>query len=63
MTRWPSEPIYGTAIVAGRALFGFWGLKHTVTGAAHVPATGGAVLASDCTPSAAEPEAMSGARG
>lgn len=45
MTRWPSEPIYGTAIVAGRALFGFWGLRRTVTGAAHVPATGGAVLA------------------
>ncbi|MBT2518981.1 1-acyl-sn-glycerol-3-phosphate acyltransferase [Streptomyces sp. ISL-90] len=45
MTPRPSEPIYSTAIAAGRALFGFWGLKRTVTGAEHVPATGGAVLA------------------
>jgi 1-acyl-sn-glycerol-3-phosphate acyltransferase len=45
MTRRPSEPIYSTAIVAGRALFGFWGLKRRVIGAEHVPATGGAVLA------------------
>lgn len=45
MTRQPSEPIYSTAIAAGRGLFGFWGLKRTVTGAEHVPATGGAVLA------------------
>lgn len=45
MTRRPSEPIYSTAIAAGRALFGFWGLKRTVTGVEHVPATGGAVLA------------------
>jgi 1-acyl-sn-glycerol-3-phosphate acyltransferase len=45
MTRRPSDPIYSTAIVAGRALFGFWGLKRTVSGAEHVPATGGAVVA------------------
>ena len=40
-----SEPIYSTAIVAGRGLFGFWGLKRRVRGAEHLPATGGAVLA------------------
>ena len=40
-----SEPIYSTAIVAGRGLFGFWGLKPRVRGAEHLPATGGAVLA------------------
>ncbi|WP_157002635.1 lysophospholipid acyltransferase family protein [Agromyces laixinhei] len=45
MTRRPSEPIYSTAIVAGRALFGFWGLRRRTTGAEHLPATGGAVLA------------------
>ncbi|KRC62367.1 glycerol acyltransferase [Agromyces sp. Root81] len=45
MTRRPSDPIYSTAIVAGRALFGFWGLKRNVAGAEHVPTTGGAVLA------------------
>jgi 1-acyl-sn-glycerol-3-phosphate acyltransferase len=40
-----SEPIYSTAIVAGRGLFGFWGLKRKVTGVEHVPEAGGAVLA------------------
>ncbi len=40
-----SEPIYSTAIVAGRALFGFWRLKPRVSGVEHVPASGGAVLA------------------
>ncbi|HET6673479.1 MAG TPA: lysophospholipid acyltransferase family protein [Agromyces sp.] len=40
-----SEPIYSTAIVAGRGLFGFWGLKRRVIGAEHLPTTGGAVLA------------------
>jgi 1-acyl-sn-glycerol-3-phosphate acyltransferase len=40
-----SEPIYSTAIIAGRGLFGFWGLKPRVRGVEHVPATGGAVLA------------------
>ncbi|RXZ50310.1 1-acyl-sn-glycerol-3-phosphate acyltransferase [Agromyces fucosus] len=45
MTRRRSDPIYSTAIIAGRALFGFWGLKRHVTGAEHVPVTGGAVVA------------------
>jgi 1-acyl-sn-glycerol-3-phosphate acyltransferase len=40
-----SEPIYSTAIVAGRGLFGFWRLKRRVSGVQHVPTTGGAVLA------------------
>ena len=40
-----SEPIYSTAIVAGRGLFGFWGLKRRVRGAEHLPSSGGAVLA------------------
>src|SRR5690554_1451509 len=39
------EPIYTAAIVAGRALFGFWRIKRTVTGASSIPATGGAVVA------------------
>lgn len=39
------EPIYTTAIAAGRALFGSWRLKPTVTGAKHLPSTGGAVIA------------------
>src|SRR6187399_2333239 len=43
--RHPSEPIYSMAIVAGRGLFGLWGLKRRVTGAEQVPVTGGAVLA------------------
>ncbi|WP_022893388.1 lysophospholipid acyltransferase family protein [Agromyces subbeticus] len=45
MTRRPSEPIYSTAIAAGRGLFGFWGLKRRVSGIEHVPTNGGAVLA------------------
>ncbi|MCU1424475.1 MAG: 1-acyl-sn-glycerol-3-phosphate acyltransferase [Microbacteriaceae bacterium] len=40
-----SDPIYGAAIGAGRALFGALRVKPTVTGAKHLPATGGAVLA------------------
>ena len=40
-----SEPIYSTAIVVGRAMFGALRLKRSVTGAEHIPATGGAVLA------------------
>ncbi len=40
-----SEPIYSTAIVAGRGLFGALGLKRHVTGVENVPDTGGAVLA------------------
>ncbi|TFD60201.1 1-acyl-sn-glycerol-3-phosphate acyltransferase [Cryobacterium suzukii] len=39
------EPIYSTAIGAGRALFGLLRVRPTVTGLEHVPATGGAVLA------------------
>jgi 1-acyl-sn-glycerol-3-phosphate acyltransferase len=43
--RRPSEPIYSTAIAAGRGLFGIWGLKRRVRGIEHVPPKGGAVLA------------------
>ncbi|MET1052565.1 MAG: lysophospholipid acyltransferase family protein [Mycetocola sp.] len=39
------EPVYTTAIAAGRLLFGALRLKPVVTGAEHLPATGGAVLA------------------
>ncbi|MHA6669008.1 lysophospholipid acyltransferase family protein [Homoserinimonas sp. A447] len=39
------EPIYTAAIVAGRALFGFWRVKRVVTGAENIPASGGAVVA------------------
>src|SRR5690554_5063221 len=39
------EPIYTAAIVAGRALFGFWRLKRTVTGVQNLPDSGGAVVA------------------
>ena len=45
MKRRPREPIYGTAVVAGRGLFGFWHLRRTVTGAHHLPDAGGAVIA------------------
>jgi len=45
MTRAPSEPIYATAVVAGRALFGFWRLRRTAQGLSNIPDTGGAVLA------------------
>lgn len=39
------EPIYTAAIVAGRALFGFWRIKRLVTGAHNLPDSGGAVIA------------------
>jgi 1-acyl-sn-glycerol-3-phosphate acyltransferase len=39
------EPVYTTAIGVGRLLFGALRLKPTVTGAEHLPSTGGAVLA------------------
>ena len=39
------EPIYGAAIGAGRTLFGLLRLKPSISGAANLPATGGAVLA------------------
>ncbi|GAB3606702.1 1-acyl-sn-glycerol-3-phosphate acyltransferase [Conyzicola nivalis] len=45
MTRRGADPIYGVAIGAGRTLFGLLGVKPTVTGAEHLPETGGAVLA------------------
>ena len=45
MTKRPSEPIYSTAITAGRGLFGFWRLKRSVSGLENLPKTGGAVLA------------------
>ncbi|MDJ0348502.1 lysophospholipid acyltransferase family protein [Cryobacterium sp. PH29-G1] len=39
------EPIYSTAIGAGRALFGLLRVRPTTTGLNQLPATGGAVLA------------------
>jgi 1-acyl-sn-glycerol-3-phosphate acyltransferase len=45
MTRRDRDPIYGLAVGAGRTLFGALGIKPTVTGAAHLPDWGGAVLA------------------
>ena len=39
------EPIYGTAVATGRALFGFWRLSRRSTGLEHIPDTGGAVIA------------------
>ncbi|MBG6213524.1 1-acyl-sn-glycerol-3-phosphate acyltransferase [Cryobacterium sp. CAN_C3] len=39
------EPIYSTAIGAGRALFALLRVRPTTTGLAQLPATGGAVLA------------------
>lgn len=39
------EPVYTTAIAAGRLLFGGLRLKPVVTGAQHLPASGGAILA------------------
>jgi 1-acyl-sn-glycerol-3-phosphate acyltransferase len=40
-----SEPIYSTAIVLGRALFGFWRLRRRTSGLGNIPDTGGAVFA------------------
>lgn len=39
------EPIYSTAIAAGRGLFAFWRLRRSVSGAENLPERGGAVLA------------------
>ncbi|KNX37030.1 lysophospholipid acyltransferase family protein [Luteipulveratus halotolerans] len=39
------EPVYTPVIGFARALFAAQGLKFTITGAQHVPATGGAVIA------------------
>ena len=45
VTRRTSEPIYSTAIAAGRGLFAFWRLKRGATGLDNLPDEGGAVLA------------------
>jgi len=45
MTRPAHEPFYTPAIVAGRAIFGLFGLKAAATGLDNIPDTGGAVLA------------------
>jgi 1-acyl-sn-glycerol-3-phosphate acyltransferase len=45
MTKQRSEPIYSTAVAAGRGLFGFWRLRHAETGLENLPDSGGAVLA------------------
>jgi 1-acyl-sn-glycerol-3-phosphate acyltransferase len=45
MTRRRREPIYSTAVVAGRGLFGFWRLGHAEIGIENLPDSGGAVLA------------------
>jgi 1-acyl-sn-glycerol-3-phosphate acyltransferase len=39
------EPIYSTAITAGRTVFGLFRLRPTVTGLSNLPDAGGAVLA------------------
>lgn len=39
------EPIYTAAIVAGRALFGFWRIKRTAIGVENLPDSDGAVIA------------------
>lgn len=41
----PVEPWYATVAVVARLTWRFQGLKITVTGAEHVPATGGAIIA------------------
>lgn len=45
MKRRAREPVYRTAIVAGRSLFGFWRLKRIESGLANLPDDGGAVIA------------------
>ena len=45
MTSPTREPIYSTAVVIGRSLFGFWRLRRQSTGLDHLPSAGGAVLA------------------
>ena len=45
MKRNTREPIYSTAVVLGRSLFGFWRLQRRSTGLSALPNTGGAVLA------------------
>ena len=41
------EPVYTPVIAIARAVFAAEGLKFTITGAHHIPATGGAVLVSN----------------
>lgn len=43
--RRPAEPIYATAIAAGRSVFGLLRVKPGSTGLEHLPDSGGAVLA------------------
>ena len=45
MRRRPTEAIYDTAIIVGRALFGFWRLRRAETGLTNIPDSGGAVIA------------------
>ena len=45
MSKRRGDPIYGAAVTAGRALFGFFRVKPRVTGAEHLPDSGGAVIA------------------
>ncbi|WP_411720475.1 lysophospholipid acyltransferase family protein [Mycetocola sp.] len=45
MSKRTPEPVYATAIGVGRLVFGALRLKPIVTGAEHLPAAGGAVLA------------------
>lgn len=45
MSRRSPEPVYRTAIVAGRALFAGLGLRRSVSGIEHLPREGGAVIA------------------
>lgn len=45
MSKRTPEPVYTTAIAVGRLVFGALRLKPTVTGAEHLPETGGAILA------------------
>lgn len=45
MSKRRGDPIYGAAVAAGRAVFGFLRVKPLVTGAEHLPDSGGAVIA------------------
>jgi len=45
MSKRRGDPIYGAAVAAGRALFGFLRVRPRVTGSEHLPDAGGAVIA------------------
>ncbi|KZC94132.1 MULTISPECIES: lysophospholipid acyltransferase family protein [Clavibacter] len=45
MSRLPREPVYGTAVILGRALFGSLRLRLVAEGRESIPDTGGAVIA------------------